>query len=295
MLTLQAPSRAARLDDNQMRNSVYFDGFYYANLEFTSPHSTTVGTQSDFLMPPANFEIAPNDPSIVLHVIVAYPWGTHVMIVAGGKGYSTSLHHSTTGSPLESTLEVSEDGRRYKPRGACYRILIRVRRPDDIEGSTYCADLTTRMYSQKEFTDCEVVCDGVATPCHRAVLAAASPVLAKMLGSGMSEAEHRRIDVAGTDPNVVHAMLDFVYSGRVKCNTEHVVALLCLADYYQMPLLVRACAQAALDHIDNTNVVALTRAFRIFADAPETKYMWTQLVEKLSTTPELLSAMMMDF
>merc|ERR1712107_557289 len=68
---------------------------------------------------------------------------------------------------------------------------------------------------------------------------------------------------------VIAAMVEYFYTG-VLVEECDIVALLTLADRFQVDVLVETCAAEALRHLVCENVVAVVRAFRPLAPRPET-------------------------
>ena len=68
------------------------------------------------------------------------------------------------------------------------------------------------------FTDCMVVCQDQDFPCHRAVLASASPVFERMLNTDMRVGNERRIDVDDVEPCSMKALLKALYIGEGSSN-----------------------------------------------------------------------------
>merc|ERR1712113_1016228 len=85
------------------------------------------------------------------------------------------------------------------------------------------------VWSERKFTDFEIICSDRRVPCHRALLAAASPVFAKMFESSMVESKRPEAEV-GEPAQVVEAMLQFIYTGEIP--VMEYAALLSLADKY---------------------------------------------------------------
>ena len=95
-----------------------------------------------------------------------------------------------------------------------------------------------------EFTDFSIVAqDGDEIRCHRAILAAASPVFRGMMSGEWQETLQtlERRDIA--KENIV-TLLEFIYLGRLPADVEYtnLMKLAQIADYYQMPSLVNQCA-----------------------------------------------------
>ena len=76
----------------QRANSVLFEGYLYATLDFAEPEEKTIGTQSAVLTLPLGWEDAPNESDIVNDVIAKYPWGTLIVVAADGSGFGTSAY-----------------------------------------------------------------------------------------------------------------------------------------------------------------------------------------------------------
>lgn len=109
-------------------NYVKFKGFLYATLDNTDPGVAGIDTQKDFIELPSGWEVAPNDPALYAKggPIVEYGWGTHVLVVAdgtswGGKNYNTGTKYGDG--------QLLCEGRKYKPKLANFRILIRRKVP----------------------------------------------------------------------------------------------------------------------------------------------------------------------
>ncbi len=70
-------------------------------------------------------------------------------------------------------------------------------------------------YRNGDFSDVEVVCNTEVFKCHQFMLAARSPVLRAMFQSPMTEAASRRLEIKDLLPDIVDAMLLFIYTGNV--------------------------------------------------------------------------------
>lgn len=90
----------------QRQSSMEHEDFLYATIDFTPPHklppwearvpqryeprdrtdtSVTIGVKL-----PLGWEVAPTSESLVEKVIKPFPWGTHLLVTAGGKAYQTA-------------------------------------------------------------------------------------------------------------------------------------------------------------------------------------------------------------
>eukprot|EP00415_Alexandrium_ostenfeldii_P001684 UN1684 len=101
------------------------------------------------------------------------------------------------------------------------------------------------MSRDRDFLDCKLVCGGRKFPCHRIVLATASPVWRVALAGSFKESRDAVIVVTDADPSTVEALLKYVYDGTF--DAAHAVAMLPLAHRYEMDELVGLCATAICD------------------------------------------------
>jgi hypothetical protein len=70
-------------------NAVEYNGRVYRTLDGTSPLDTGSSKCQDYYLPlPSGWELAADNADSI-YVIRYYPWGTYVMVVAGGGGYWT--------------------------------------------------------------------------------------------------------------------------------------------------------------------------------------------------------------
>jgi len=145
------------------------------------------------------------------------------------------------------------------------------------------------MWESGNFCDSAVRCQDRTWRVHRAVLGAASPVLARMLESGMVEStEPCEVVLRGdADPGAVAELLEFAYTGQAPClqsifaargaeaadsreEEGRALALLELAAMYQMPDLVRVCSVKLLATKGGTDraILPLVRALRAYRQDP---------------------------
>mmetsp|Transcript_113488 Transcript_113488/g.321438 ORF Transcript_113488/g.321438 Transcript_113488/m.321438 type:complete len:287 (-) Transcript_113488:79-939(-) len=281
------PRFREKLTEQQRAGLVTFNGYRYGTLDFTPFSETAIGTQSAPIKLKPSWELAPNEPDIVTHVIAAHPWGTHVLVAADGSGFYTRANPAP--GNILTTGVLREEGGGYVPSSSSLRILIRARAPRSEEG--HCKALMLDMWKRRVLTDCEVHCSDKVFPCHRAVLAHASPVFEKMLTSEMEEARQQRIVIRDAEPQVVEALLEFSYTGKLACGEEDVVNLLSLADCYQMRSLVQVCAEEAVASVSADNVLGVIRATRSMRMSPDIAGTFDRLLKKVKDNDSFLLAL----
>eukprot|EP00929_Paragymnodinium_shiwhaense_P055387 TRINITY_DN27747_c0_g2_i2.p1 TRINITY_DN27747_c0_g2~~TRINITY_DN27747_c0_g2_i2.p1 ORF type:complete len:285 (+),score=22.98 TRINITY_DN27747_c0_g2_i2:183-1037(+) len=273
-------------------DSVTYKGRMYSTLDFTASTTTTVGTQTGFMKMPDGWCLAEVNEDIIQNVIAKYPWGAVLIACADGNAYFSSYLVARAGdkynwSESEHLIKQSPTG--LKPRTTKTRILIS--KPVEDVPAKRVALANAALWDEKPFADCEVICGDTTTPCHRAVLAVASPVFKQMLTVQMKEATSSSVTVREAKPSVVESLLRFAYTGAIPEHCDHIFELLALADQYQMVGLVSLCAEEVLNEVTDENVLSIIRAVRNHRDHEEVKDIWTRLLELLAARTELLSTL----
>ena len=106
--------------------------------------------------------------------------------------------------------------------------------------------------SKEKFCDVTLTCAGIedGNPpsqvnfyAHRAVLAARSPVFAKMFSHDMKESATRIIDMRDIEPDVVKEFLTYLYTYDSPNIKNYADSLLDFAEKYQLPHLKSLCEQ----------------------------------------------------
>ncbi|CAH8454944.1 unnamed protein product [Heterobilharzia americana] len=95
---------------------------------------------------------------------------------------------------------------------------------------------------------CDVVikAEGREFLAHRVVLAASSDYFNAMFSSGMAESAQLEIELKSISPEIMDALLDYVYTGQVRVSMDNVQDLLPAASLVQM-------------EVDSTNVLGIRR------------------------------------
>lgn len=220
------------------------------------------------------------------------------MVLADGTAYTTA-HVAATFA--KATINGSDPGldkdpadpSRVRPGRASevQKIRVLICR---LDCSARCQDALACMWEKREFTDCEVVCNGQSIKCHRAVLSQASPVFTRMLAGEMSEARNQRIELEAPDSEVAVALLAFVYTGTLNCKAEHVPALVKLADFCQLDCLVDEACRKMLSELTKDTVVAGVRALKGICERPQIAPHWEQLGSAVGASKELALALMAE-
>jgi len=105
-----------------------------------------------------------------------------------------------------------------------------------------------------ETSDVEVLCNGKAFPCHKNVLCARSPVLARYLLGNSKEREEGEIDIQDSSVETVELMLEYVYQGELGDIPSVLdLELLKLADRYELMCLKDICGESLLRNLSPEN------------------------------------------
>eukprot|EP00747_Dinoflagellata_sp_TGD_P170749 gnl/TRDRNA2_/TRDRNA2_203109_c0_seq1.p1 gnl/TRDRNA2_/TRDRNA2_203109_c0~~gnl/TRDRNA2_/TRDRNA2_203109_c0_seq1.p1 ORF type:complete len:295 (-),score=33.57 gnl/TRDRNA2_/TRDRNA2_203109_c0_seq1:73-957(-) len=284
---------SSKLCPNHAKNSVMYESIHYAALDMTPPSQPFSGTQNRYLGLPDGWTFAPREPAIVQNVIAKYPWGTDVMLVVDGC-YCTACQEWMTagqefpGMKLRSRVEHGQT--QYKPSMDNARILIRYKGMPSWCPPVQTASLGRQLLEDKQFADCDIVCGEEVIPCHRSVLAVASPVFRQMLASEMREGREKRIEVSDASSHSVRAMIKFMYTEEIESEIDDIFQVLRLADKYQIPRLGLACYPKLFERLSVENVAAAVRALKHFADERPGKDMWNHFCEHLKANDELFRA-----
>lgn len=109
--------------------------------------------------------------------------------------------------------------------------------------------------------DVSLSAGGKRFPCHKVVLASASPYFNAMFKGGMIECCKKEVDMKHTNisPSTLSIVLDFIYTTEV-CVTESTVCdLMQAAMMLQMPHVIEACSTFLEHQLDPTNCIGIRK------------------------------------
>uniref|UniRef100_S4RIM4 Kelch-like family member 21 n=1 Tax=Petromyzon marinus TaxID=7757 RepID=S4RIM4_PETMA len=108
--------------------------------------------------------------------------------------------------------------------------------------------------AQGKLCDVALRADGLTYPCHRAVLAAASPYFRAMFAGGpLRESREQTVQLQEVSAGSLSLLLDFAYTGRVCVTGDNAEPLLRAADLLQFPAVKEACCRYLARHLDPAN------------------------------------------
>jgi BTB/POZ domain len=102
----------------------------------------------------------------------------------------------------------------------------------------------SKMLDSPQFSDFKFIVKSKEFKVHRAVLAAASPVFAKMFTADMEEARSSKCNVDSIEPEIFEHLLRFIYGGKLpEVIGEVSMKLFEAAHYYDITQLKEICEQ----------------------------------------------------
>jgi hypothetical protein len=114
-------------------------------------------------------------------------------------------------------------------------------------------------FERQEFCDFEISCGDRNIKCHKAVLAARSPVFRAMLLNEMEESSKQKVEPRNFDYNTMNLVLRFLYKGQIESGPleKNADAIFKAADYYEIIDLKKICEKVLIRKISIGNMLEL--------------------------------------
>ena len=119
----------------------------------------------------------------------------------------------------------------------------------------YPGEFLKGMLTQREneqFTDVELEADAVNIPCHKVVLAAASPYVNTMFTSGLQESTPRTMPLK-VDSATLACVVDYFYTAEVEFTVDNVQKIVEASDLLQLDDVKTAGERFMLERVDAAN------------------------------------------
>lgn len=151
-----------------------------------------------------------------------------------------------------------------------------------------------------EYSDIKIMVEGRAIHCHKAILACQCSRFKALLSTGMKEARDSEITIHDWSYDAYHALITYVYTGRLPPDCSRVDELLGLADQYTFDALKLLTEKLLINSIEIDNVCHLLRIADRYSAIELKKYclnfilksfdqvVATEAFEELSSAPQLL-------
>jgi hypothetical protein len=137
--------------------------------------------------------------------------------------------------------------------------------------------------SLRSMLDDESLCDvklkvgAESISAHKIVLAAASPYFRKMFSCGFREAQDGQVNFHDIQPEVLRAVIYFIYTGKIQIDEVIVDGLLDAADLLQLPSLRNLCLWWLTTNLNPSTClgVYILAQLRLHLDLAETAKTYT--------------------
>lgn len=116
---------------------------------------------------------------------------------------------------------------------------------------------------QDQLCDVTLITCGVRFPCHRVVLASASPYFNAMFCTGMVECTKKEVEIKQISPEILRIILDFIYTAEINVTELTICNLMEAAMILQMLNITEACTTFLEHQLDPSNCIGI----RTFAQA----------------------------
>ncbi|XP_072274400.1 kelch-like protein 41 [Pyxicephalus adspersus] len=125
--------------------------------------------------------------------------------------------------------------------------------------STLLQDGLKELLDENKFVDCFLKAGDKTLPCHRLILAACSPYFREFFLSDESEEKKKNLELDNVDPNVMEAILKYLYSADIDLNDGNVQDIFALASRFQIPSVFTVCVTYLQKRLSTTNCLAIFR------------------------------------
>lgn len=108
-------------------------------------------------------------------------------------------------------------------------------------------------------TDVVLCSEDTEVPCHRNVLVSSSPYFRAMFCSNFQESVQPRVVLKGVAPEVLSAVVDYVYTGAISITVELVLPLMQVSSMLQYGRLFEACSTFLQTQLGADNCLGMMR------------------------------------
>lgn len=101
-------------------------------------------------------------------------------------------------------------------------------------------------------------------PCHKVILASASPYFNGMFTRGMLECCRKEVNIKEIEPDILSIIIDFIYTAEIQITEECVCQLMTAATMLQMPHIIEACTTFLEYQLDPSNCIGIGKFAQTF-------------------------------
>jgi len=112
-------------------------------------------------------------------------------------------------------------------------------------------------FNDKAFSDVKIACGDRVFDCHRIILSSRSSVFRAMFEHDMEEAKTKRVEIKEAKSDVVHAMLEHIYTGKTNFPSTEPKDMLAAAEMYNLESLKNEYEEILCKTLDISNCIDL--------------------------------------
>jgi len=124
-----------------------------------------------------------------------------------------------------------------------------------VEPSNVGLDLQ-KMFNNSEFSDIQIACKGGVVYAHKAILASRCQHFHVMF-TKFRESQQHQITLQGFDYDVIHAVIQWIYTGKTNLTRKTVVEVMVVSEMYSLKELKQKCEYFLWHYVDVENATAL--------------------------------------
>ncbi|XP_053184327.1 kelch-like protein 41a [Scomber japonicus] len=126
--------------------------------------------------------------------------------------------------------------------------------------STLLQDGLKELLNENKLIDCILKVGDRSIPCHQLILAACSPYFRELYFSMDGEEVGKRdVVLEDLDPNIMEAIVNYMYSAEIDINDNNVQDILTVANRFQIPSVFTVCVNYLQNKLTKKNCLAVYR------------------------------------
>jgi len=127
-----------------------------------------------------------------------------------------------------------------------------------VENQTQVIKHLNAIINKSELSDIKFILEGKPFYAHKVIIAARCEYFRKMFFGGFKQSHE--INIPDTKYEVFQALMEYLYTGKIKLNVGIDLQLLYIADEYQISELFSICESYIISRMEITNVVEILMA-----------------------------------
>lgn len=126
--------------------------------------------------------------------------------------------------------------------------------------STLLQDGLKELLNENKLIDCILKVGDRSIPCHRLIMASCSSYFRELYFSeDVTEADKKEVVLENLDPNVMEAIVNYMYSAEIDINDNNVQDILAVANRFQIPSVFTVSVNYLQKNLSKKNCLAIYR------------------------------------